>query len=101
VLQLCQEWGVIEPRVHAISSISAMVQLVEGGFGVATLPRASVRELTRRLPLRILRCEATLPPLQIHASYREDPSSSLAELVLDSALEHARRTQGKGRATEK
>jgi hypothetical protein len=39
--------------------------------------------------------------LQIHASYREDPSSSLAELVLDSALEHARRTQGKGRATEK
>jgi DNA-binding transcriptional LysR family regulator len=62
VLQLFQEWGVIEPRVHAISSISAMVQLVEGGFGVATLPRASVRELTRRLPLRILRCEATLPP---------------------------------------
>ncbi|QBP76620.1 LysR family transcriptional regulator [Herbaspirillum huttiense] len=101
VLQLCQEWGVIEPRVHAISSISAMVQLVEGGFGVATLPRASVRELTRRLPLRILRCEAMLPPLQIHASYREDPSSSLAELVLDSALEHARRTQGKGRTAEK
>ena len=30
----------VEPRcVHTISSISAMVQLVQGGFGVATLPR--------------------------------------------------------------
>ncbi|KAF1037479.1 MAG: HTH-type transcriptional regulator YofA [Herbaspirillum frisingense] len=97
LLQLLQESGLPAPRVHAISSISAMVQLVEGGFGVATLPKASVRELARRLPLRILRCEATLPPLQIHASYREDPSSSLAELVLDSALAYARRTPGKRR----
>ena len=101
LVDLFRQAGVEPRRVHTISSISAMVQLVQGGFGVATLPRASVRELTRRLPLRILRCEATLPPLQIHASYREDPSSSLAELVLDSALEHARRTQGKGRAAEK
>ena len=97
LLQLFEESGLPMPRVHAISSISAMVQLVEGGFGVATLPRASVRELTRRLPLRILRCESTLPPLQIHASYREDPGSSLAELVLESALAFARRTQGKQR----
>ncbi|RYY11965.1 MAG: DUF4249 family protein, partial [Cytophagaceae bacterium] len=30
----------VEPRrVHTVSSISAMVQLVQGGFGVATLPR--------------------------------------------------------------
>lgn len=98
LLQLFQESGLAAPRVHAISSISAMVQLVEGGFGVATLPRASVRELTRRLPLRILRCEATLPPLQIHASYREDPGSSLPELVLESALAFARQQDKAGRA---
>ena len=99
LLQLLQESGLPMPRVHAISSISAMVQLVEGGFGVATLPKLAMRELTRRLPLRILRCEESLPPLQIHASYREEPGSSVAELVLDSALEHARRAQGKRRGT--
>lgn len=97
LLQLFQESGLPAPRVHAISSISAMVQLVEGGFGVATLPKASMQELARRLPLRILRCQAALPPLQIHASYREDPGSGMAELVLDSALAYARRVQGKRR----
>ena len=29
--------------MHAISSISAMVQLVQGGFGVALLPRVAVQ----------------------------------------------------------
>lgn len=97
LLQLFVEAGLPAPRVHAISSISAMVQLVEGGFGIATLPKATMADLSRRLPLRILRCETALPPLQIYASYREDPSSSLAELVLDSAQAYVRRTQGKRR----
>ena len=97
LLQLFQESGLPLPRVHAISSISAMVQLVEGGFGVATLPKAATSNLSRRLPLRILRCEASLPALQIHASYREDPGSSLAELVLDSAQAYAGRTNSKRR----
>jgi DNA-binding transcriptional LysR family regulator len=38
LLDLCRKQGVEAPRVHNISSISAMVQLVEDGFGVATLP---------------------------------------------------------------
>ena len=46
----------LEPRrVHAISSISAMVQLVEGGIGVATLPLVAVQRLaamTRRTQWR-------------------------------------------------
>jgi len=89
LLELFREAGSPAPRVHAISSISAMAQLVEAGFGVATLPRAVVEPLARRLPLRVLPCEDTLEPLPIYASYRDDPSSPLLEAALGSAVVHA------------
>lgn len=97
LLQMFQDAALPKPRVHAISSISAMVQLVEGGFGIATLPQAAVERLSSRLPLRVLRCEAPLAPLPIHASFREDPSSQLTEAVLDSALGFVSRTIPKHR----
>lgn len=84
------------PRVHAISSISAMVQLVEGGFGVATLPEAAWAQLAKRSPLRRLQVDATLEPLPLHASYREDPTSSLTESVLESALSFLQARQPAG-----
>jgi DNA-binding transcriptional LysR family regulator len=79
----------LEPiRVHTISSISAMVQLVEGGIGVATLPLAAVQRLSERLPLKPLNCETSMPPLPVHASYRDDPSSVLAAGVLDAVFDY-------------
>lgn len=74
------------PRVHAISSISAIAELVEGGFGIAVLPRAAAERLALHQPLRVLRCQTPLAPLPIHASLRDDPTSPLAQQVLDSAL---------------
>jgi DNA-binding transcriptional LysR family regulator len=81
--------GVQPRKVHAISSISAMVQLVQSGFGVATLPLAAARRLPDTAGLKVLRCEQPLPPLPIHANFRVDPSSGNAELVLKSALAFA------------
>ncbi|GAA4339955.1 hypothetical protein GCM10023165_19660 [Variovorax defluvii] len=94
LLELFRESGGPAPRVHAISSISAMAQLVEAGFGIATLPRAVVEPLARRLPLRVLPCSDALEPLPIYASYRDDPSSPLPEAALGSAVVHA--THGAG-----
>jgi DNA-binding transcriptional LysR family regulator len=80
----------LEPKkVHAISSISAMVQLVQGGFGVALLPRAAVQRLTGFASLKLLTCDQKLKALPIHASYRTDPTSSSVETVVKSALEFA------------
>ncbi len=77
----------VQPKkVHAISSISAMVQLVQSGFGVATLPLAAAKRLPVTADLKILRCDTPLAPLPMHANYRFDPSSGNAELVLKSAL---------------
>ncbi|MBK9571179.1 MAG: LysR family transcriptional regulator [Rhodoferax sp.] len=77
----------LEPkRVHAISSISAMVQLVQGGFGVASLPRIAVQRLAGVASLKLLSCDAKLQALPIHASYRTDPTSQAVERVVKSAL---------------
>jgi DNA-binding transcriptional LysR family regulator len=85
VVQLKAAGG--EPRpIHPISKISAMVQRVPGGVGVATLPLAAARRLPDTAGLKVLRCEQPLPPLPIHANYRVDPSSGNAEMVLKSAL---------------
>jgi len=89
LLDLFRRAGLEPPRVHAISSISAMVQLVEGGFGVATLPRAAAQRLAERLPLKPLACEAALTPLPVHLSYRHDPSSGVPAEVIDAVLAFA------------
>jgi len=87
LLDLFREAGLEPRRVHAISSISAMVQLVEGGIGVATLPLAAVLRLGERLPIKPLACDAPLLPLPVHASWRDDPTSSVAIDVLDAVFE--------------
>ena len=86
LLDRFRQAGVEPKRVHTISSISAMVQLVQGGFGVATLPSQAVKRLLVSPDLRQLPCKAVLQPLPIHASYREDPSSRAIEIVVRSAF---------------
>jgi DNA-binding transcriptional LysR family regulator len=77
----------LEPkRVHAVSSISAMVQLAEGGFGVATLPKSAARRLQVNRDLRLLTTEPGLLPLPVFASYRADAASHSVEQVVRSAL---------------
>lgn len=90
LLELFQGDHTPPPRVHTISSISAMVQLVEAGFGVATLPSEVIDDLAQRSPLKRLPGTPTLAPLPIHASYREDPTSSLTESLLSSAMNHVK-----------
>ncbi|BEP96885.1 LysR family transcriptional regulator (plasmid) [Acidovorax sp. A79] len=78
----------VEPRrVHTVSSISAMVQLVQGGFGVATLPRLAVERMLAFPDLRALACDTVLKPLPIHVSYREDPSSPAMEAIVRSSID--------------
>jgi DNA-binding transcriptional LysR family regulator len=86
LVDLFRQARVEPPRVHTISSISAMVQLVQGGFGVATLPRRAVQRLETWPDLRMLPCSALLQPLPIHASYRTDPSTFAVETLVQSAF---------------
>lgn len=98
LLDLFRQQRLQPKKVHAISSISAMVQLVQGGFGVAVLPRAAVARLTGLATLKTLACEAPLKSLPIHASYRADPTANTIETVVQSALVFA---DGAGHAPKK
>lgn len=84
---LFRDAGVEPKRVHNISSISAMVQLVEGGFGIATLPLAAVEKLAERLPLKPLHCDERLRPLPVYAHWRADPTSALAQQVVEAIVD--------------
>lgn len=88
LLDLLHRGGVEPRRVHTVSSISAMAQLVEDGLGVATLPAAVVQRLRRRMPLKALTSDATMPALPIHLSWRVDPGSAVQRAVIDSLLAH-------------
>lgn len=92
----------LEPKkVHAISSISAMVQLVQGGFGVALLPRVAVARLGGYAKLKPLAVAAKVQSLPIHASYRTDPTADSVELVVESALAFTNATKNAKNAPKK
>lgn len=88
LLDLLNRGGITPPRVHNVSSISAMARLVEDGLGIATLPAAVVQRLRERGPLKALACEAALPPLPVHLSWRLGPSSAAQQPVIDGLLRH-------------
>lgn len=89
LMDLFRRDEVAPPRVHTISSISAMAQLVEAGFGIATLPRAAAERLRPNRALKILGSERALLPLPVFASFRPDPQSRQIEAVVDAALAFA------------
>jgi DNA-binding transcriptional LysR family regulator len=78
--------GLEPPRLHTISSIPAMVHLIESGFGIATLPVIAAQSLVRKHEIAILPCETALSPLPVQASYRYDPGSSALLSVIQDAL---------------
>ena len=88
LLDMLHRAGVEPLRVHTVSSISAISQLVEDGLGVATLPAAVLQRLRRRMPLKALPCTAALPPLPTHLSWRVDPTSLAPMTLVDSLLAH-------------
>lgn len=98
LMDLFRQAGVVPRRVHTISSISAMTQLVEAGFGVATLPRAAIERMLAHRDLAVLRCDEALLPLPVFASYRADPLSAEVDTVMASAFEFLAQAGGSGGA---
>jgi DNA-binding transcriptional LysR family regulator len=80
--------GLEPPRLHTVSSIPAMVHLIESGFGIATLPIIAANSLMRQHEIAILPCETALSPLPVQASYRFDPGSSSLLTVVQDALKY-------------
>jgi DNA-binding transcriptional LysR family regulator len=78
--------GAGDKQVHAMSSISALAQLAESGFGIATLPMATAAQLRRRYRISVLPAELTLAPLPMYASYWQHPAAPVLERAMEDAL---------------
>ncbi|BAL25793.1 LysR family transcriptional regulator [Azoarcus sp. KH32C] len=91
LVELIRRAGLESGRIHTISSISALVRMVEGGFGFATLPRATVPSLARGADLAVLDTEARLASLPIHASYWAYPGAPQLEAAVQEAIAFVRR----------
>lgn len=89
LLDVFRESGFVPRMVHPMSSISAMVQLVQGGFGIATLPKRAIRRLAGFRDLKLLPSELILKPLPLHVSYRTDPLNQAIESIVKSATDYA------------
>jgi DNA-binding transcriptional LysR family regulator len=86
LLELLAKHNLQAAQVHAISSISAMLQLVVKGFGVATLPMAAVESLSDAQGLVPLCCESELEVLPLFASWRTDPGCEAVDSIARSMV---------------
>lgn len=87
LLEMLRNAGLEPPRLHTVSSIPAMVKLIESGFGIATLPRFAAQALLRQHPIAILPCDTELAPLPLQAAYRIDPGAAAFAGVVKGALQ--------------
>ena len=78
--------GASSKRVHSISSVSALVRLVDSGFGLATLPRAVTEQLRQRNGICALESALQLDPLPVFASYWSDPAAPVLKQAVGAAL---------------
>jgi DNA-binding transcriptional LysR family regulator len=101
LIDLLRESQIEGARIHAISSISAMIELIEAKFGIATLPRATALRFAATRNVRIVPSALTLPPLTIFASYRSDPASIDIPAALVSARQCAERLNEPKRLSSK
>lgn len=78
--------GLTEKRVYAISSISALVKMVESGFGFATFPRAVAEQLAMKHEIAIWPSDFNLSPLPLYAINWPYPESSPMQKILAQAV---------------
>jgi DNA-binding transcriptional LysR family regulator len=86
LLEMLKEHGYNGKRVHTVSSISALVRLVEDGFGIATLPAAAIAHMARAHDLARLQTDFSLLPLPVYASHWSHPTAPQIDAVVRDAL---------------
>ncbi|WP_301280514.1 LysR family transcriptional regulator [Collimonas arenae] len=89
LIQLCEAEGVPTPRIHCVSSISAIVRLAQAGFGIAVLPLAPARDAISNGVLRVIPCTSPLTPQRLMVSYSADLTTEAIQLVAKLACEEA------------
>ncbi|MBI5898804.1 MAG: LysR family transcriptional regulator [Rhodocyclales bacterium] len=94
LLDLIRDAGLASSKIHTVSSISALVRLIENGFGIATLPRAAALNMAAHADIAILDATVALTPLPLHASYWGYPGAPHLDAAVQAAIAFAREYAG-------
>ncbi|WP_422678283.1 LysR family transcriptional regulator substrate-binding protein [Bosea beijingensis] len=81
LLEACRRAGANPMTVHCVGSIAAIVRWIRGGFGIATLPLATIYAGLAVGTLATIPSKVDLGPMRLVVSYREGPASDAAEGV--------------------
>lgn len=76
-------------RVNCMTSASALVRLVEDGFGVALIPPAIISRELREGTVQLLQIDKEMPVLPLVGSFRTSPENPLFEKIALLAQETA------------
>lgn len=82
---------VAPPRLHCVSSLAAMLKLLDAGLGVATVPLGAIRRELADGHYRILETDQALPDLPLVASHRTDTGGAPHDLLVTAAIEQMTR----------
>ena len=85
ILQLAGDCSAL--RINCFSSLAAIISLTKTGFGIASLPLATIPEELARGDLRVLDVRPPLSPLPVVASVQSGNASPAAEEFALLALE--------------
>jgi DNA-binding transcriptional LysR family regulator len=85
IQELFKSAGIWPIRLSESNSVAAMVQIALSGIGICVIPSVVVRPQLAAGQLRVLKSEATLPPLEFYASYLDTPLNELPALVAQMA----------------
>lgn len=83
--------GVTPPRMHCVSSLSAVLRLLDAGLGVATLPIDAIRRELATGQYRNIETDDPLPDLPLVASHRTDTGGALHHMLVTAAIEQMAR----------
>jgi len=89
LLEVLRKVGLEDKKVHAISSISALVKMVESGFGLATFPRHAAEQLALKHDIAVRACDIKLQPLPVFASFWSYPNESPMQRIIQQAIQIA------------
>lgn len=87
VLEAFSDEDLRPSKVHCVTSISAILRLVDTTRGVATLPLAAVEQLIALGRYRVLQACPSLPDLRLIASHRHDPVSPIGSTLVSLAAD--------------
>ncbi|WCM87595.1 LysR family transcriptional regulator [Acidovorax sp. NCPPB 3576] len=89
--QLYRQASMPVGKVHCVSSMAAIVRLVQSGFGNALIPLPPVREEIERGDLRVIACDTPLPPQRIVVSHLDASGSAAIRRAAELACSESER----------